>query len=463
MRYPLSLIILLLIIAQGMVASGEPASDTKPAADSLMQLTRDLQETAPTREEPHQDRASIALSLEMMANNGIKYEHSMLIKDTTYNLGLLQEGKRKLGSGDQFDSIWNDLDLGSLPSTDRSLQYLYEGAQSPDGGNKLLFTDQFSPPDTSQTLQYLYENGDDLRNDFVQVGQYSDTAIDLKWLSSATQMPGENYQGKTALMHENFKTLLGSTSNVIAATPLDISPDSYRLQSTQDVSLPGRKTDVSKKYALVIGINNYMYKKKLTNCVNDANAISDLLERYGYTILSLTDETNTKPTKETVMNALARIGKMKGADNTIIYYSGHGEVDDKGEFYMIPLDANNSYSSYICQEDLDKSTKDLKNVAIIIDACKSGAFKITEGEGRLVIASCRENEPSNEEWMGSLSVFTKNLKNAIEKDHESGNKLILQNIFVKAQEDTTKWTANPFTRQMPEIVLDSTGGTYYLN
>jgi hypothetical protein len=429
-----------------------------------MQLTRDIQETAPTSEEPSQDRASIGLSLEMMAINGIKYEHAMTSRDTTYNLGLLQDAKRELGSGEQFESIWNDLNMGhTLPNADKHLQFLYEGAQSPEGGNKLLFTDQHSLPDMGRTLQYLYENGDDLRNDFVQVGQYSDTAIDLMWLSSSSKMTAENHGAKTALINENLNALFDSTSNIIAATPLDISPDSYRLQSTQDVSLPGFKKRGSEKYALVIGINNYIYKRKLTNCVNDANAISRLLEKYGYTVISLTDEKNAKPTKDTVMDTLARIGMMKGADNTIIYYSGHGEVDDRGEFYMIPLDANNSYSSYISQKDLEKSTKDLKNLAIIIDACKSGAFKITEGEGRLVIASCRENEPSNEEWMGSLSVFTKNLRNAIEKDHESGNKLILQNVFMKAQRETMKWTANPFSRQMPEIVLDSTGGTYYLN
>jgi hypothetical protein len=448
-----------------MIASGEPGSAMISTTESLMKLTNDLQETAPTREEPYQDRASIGLSLEMMAINGINYEYSISSKDTTYNLELLQDGRRKSGSKKQVESIWNDLNLGSLPSKDNdgSVQYIYGGGKSRDEGNKLLFTEQFSPPDVGRTLQYLYENGDDLRNDFAQAGQYFDIGIDLMLLSGVKQMPSDNYQAKTASMHENFNALLGSTSNVIAAVPLDITPDSYRMQSTQDVSLPGTKTHSSKKYALVIGINNYIYKKKLTNCVNDANTISDLLERYGYNIISLTDENNEKPTKDSVMKTLDMIGKIKGADKTIIYYSGHGEVDDKGKFYMIPLDANNSYSSYISQEDLEKSTKDLKNLAIIIDACKSGAFKLAEGDGRLVIASCRENEPSNEEWMGSLSVFTKNLQNAIENDHESGNKLILQKIFADAQKETIKWTANPFTRQMPEIVFDSTGGTYYLN
>jgi len=540
--------ILFLIIAPWIIASGEQGSSVRSAADSLMLLANEYRDAAPRINESSKDtemnlsdsdiilnRASIGFSLGMLANNEIKSENKIMNSDPTYDLGLLLDGKKKIDSENFFYKSGNEFSNGIIaPSVDyrhsssdagsalqylyegtnsidksdkgraiytysssdtgrtlqylyertnslderdkdqavytysssdtgRTLQYLYEGTNSLDERDKDLFAYQYPQSDPGRTLQYLYENNGALRNDFKKGGQHSDTINDLGWLSTSTQEMPETYSRKITSTHANFDALLSSSSSTPAATPLDTPPDTYKREAILDTSLAEGNAHGSKKYALVIGINNYMYKKKLSNCVNDANAISKLLEKYGYKIIKLTDETNDKPTKNIVASALDKIGKKNEIGNVIIYYSGHGEVDEHGNFYLIPRDANSSFSSYIRQEDIDQYTKDLKNLAIIIDACNSGAFNITNEEGRLVIASCRENEPSNEEWLGSLSVFTKNLQRAIEQDHKSGNKLILQNIFKKAQEDTMKWTANPFTRQMPQIVLDSTGGTYYLN
>ena len=517
MRDLLSLVIIFLIIAPCTAASEEQNSSVGSAADSLMLLANEYQYAESKIDESSKDtgmnlsnsdiilkKASIGSSLGMLANNGIASENYTVNSDPIYDLGLLLDGEKKIDSKDPIYSNWIEFSKGfiapsinyghSSSDTDRALQYLYEGTYSLDDSNKdrtvytyspsdtgknlqylyegtysldnsdkNLFDHQYSQSDPGRTLQYIYENKDALRNDFNKDGQYSDTINNLGWLSTSKQELPETYGGKTAPTNANLDALLSNSSNTLAAKPLDISPDIYKREAIRGVSLDGPKAHGSKKFALVIGINNYLYKKSLNNCVNDADAISKLLERYGYTVTKLTDGANNKPNKNTVASAMAKIGKKNEIGDVIIYYSGHGEVDEHGNFYLIPRDANSSFSSYISQEDIDQYTKDLKNLAIIIDACNSGAFNITNEAGRLVIASCRENEPSNEEWLGSLSVFTKNLQQAIEQDHESGNKLILQNIFRKAQEDTMKWTSNPFTRQMPQIVLDSTGGTYYLN
>jgi hypothetical protein len=222
------------------------------------------------------------------------------------------------------------------------------------------------------------------------------------------------------------------------------------------------KGEYPKNYAVVVGINSYMDWNGLNSPVNDAREISEILEACGYEVLELTDETEMKPTKENILRAALDDIKTKQDDgNIIFYFSGHGVRGEDGTFYLVPQDAkSNDLSSCISELELRGYLRDLDNLAVIIDACNSGDLEIAD-EGQLVLTSSKKDEPSNEEWFGSLSVFTYNLCKAIEEEMLSNRNISLSKCFYRARNDTVRWSSWRLVSQTPEII-DFTGGNYYI-
>jgi hypothetical protein len=217
-------------------------------------------------------------------------------------------------------------------------------------------------------------------------------------------------------------------------------------------------------YAIVIGIDNYVDRRSLHSSVNDANMFAAMLEMYGYRVTKITDETPFKPTKYNILEgALAEIENNKeDCGNVIIYFSGHGDMDAKGNYFLLPQDANGSESTYISKDELNNHIKDIKNLAIIIDACNSGALGDLASRDQLILASSEAEEPSNEEWMGSQSVFTKNLCDAIRNEMALKGRVQLQKCFAEAQSNTIRWGNTRFLSQTPNLT-DRTSGEFYLN
>jgi hypothetical protein len=80
----------------------------------------------------------------------------------------------------------------------------------------------------------------------------------------------------------------------------------------------------------------------------------------------------------------------------------------------------------------------------------------------LVIALSKENEPSNEAWMGPLSVFTYNLCSAVQDEASSGGRILLQSCFERARQGTVEWSSSRLLSQTPSII-DGTNGRFYLS
>lgn len=226
-----------------------------------------------------------------------------------------------------------------------------------------------------------------------------------------------------------------------------------------------KKGNEKKNFAIVIGIDEYKDRRPLRTSVNDANTMADLLKSHGYEVRILTDETPCPPTKDNILKvALAEMKQKKDeVDNALIYFSGHGYLDRDGNYYLIPKDANGATSTYISEEELNQYIKDIKNLAIIIDACNSGALFDVTAEGQLLLASSKTNEPSNEEWLGSLSVFTQNLCKAINEEARKGSKIILQNCFYEAYKSTIQWSNGHLLSQTPVLNDMTPNKIYYLN
>jgi uncharacterized caspase-like protein len=159
--------------------------------------------------------------------------------------------------------------------------------------------------------------------------------------------------------------------------------------------------------------------------------------------------------------ALKEMTLKNSKGNIVFYFSGHGIKDINNTFYLIPQDANGDKSSYISEYELKQYMSDLENLAIILDVCNGGGLRESIAKGQVMIASSRDNEPSNEEWIGNLSVFTQSLINAIKDERKRSDKILLQDCYYRAYDETVRWSRGHLLSQTPMLV-DLTDGKYYL-
>lgn len=184
-----------------------------------------------------------------------------------------------------------------------------------------------------------------------------------------------------------------------------------------------------KKIALVIGIDYVGTNVSLQGCVNDAEAIKDVLhDKLGFEeIILLTDHTPTKPTKHNIMKALVHLVDRSWDDDVRefwISYAGHGsykldtsgDEDDQRDECLVPLDWRQSGK---IDDDTLNHTLGLMNpacnISVVVDACHSSTmldlpFRYLPGKQRNVeenaachikcnvvcLSACRDTQTAGE-------------------------------------------------------------------
>lgn len=241
--------------------------------------------------------------------------------------------------------------------------------------------------------------------------------------------------------------------------------DNFGFDGSSEVS----HAPAPKNYAVVVGINHCSDRRgDLHASVNDAQEMASLLGLYGYEVILLTDNTVDKPTKHNILDgALAEIRSKPNRGKVVVYFSGHGEMDGNGDFYLIPQipkSADGDTSSYISKEELSQGIKDIKDLSLIVDACYSEELKDVIGDGQSLFASSKNDEPSNEDWIEPGSMFTYNLCEAIkERPKWGGDEIPFQECFSKAREETLKSSSKYRLSQTPISYAKKNGRLYCLN
>lgn len=97
-----------------------------------------------------------------------------------------------------------------------------------------------------------------------------------------------------------------------------------------------------KRWAVIIGINDYKNWPKLVDAVNDARSVKGRLEKRGFEIIYLENQAATRDRITRVLwDELP--GKLEWDDLVLVFFSGHSDteiIDDTTEMgYMIPVDA----------------------------------------------------------------------------------------------------------------------------
>jgi hypothetical protein len=143
-------------------------------------------------------------------------------------------------------------------------------------------------------------------------------------------------------------------------------------------------------HALVIGINDYKLLRPLKTANNDAKEIARALStEYGFKTTLLLNAS-----RYDILSALNTLReRLTDKDNLLIYYAGHGELDQKNQRgYWLPVDAQpGNTSNWISNIDLSDilNLMAVKHLLVVADSCYAATLT-RSSSGRLEAAMTEE-------------------------------------------------------------------------
>ena len=172
------------------------------------------------------------------------------------------------------------------------------------------------------------------------------------------------------------------------------------------------------KWALVIGVDKCKALGELKVCAADARAVKELLEKAGYNVNLLADDTDdfaNWPTIGSIRRGIGGLAEVAGHGDTIlVFFSGHGVTRD-GEGYLVPTDGDRDQSVALSWVKAKLNASPAEAKVLILDACHAGAAKGVNGiapshTARNKIAmllSCKGGQVSWPDGKSGHSVFTR--------------------------------------------------------
>lgn len=203
-------------------------------------------------------------------------------------------------------------------------------------------------------------------------------------------------------------------------------------------------------YLLVIAIDDYEHCPKLSNCVKDAQAVIEVLtQKYRFDPAHVITYFDRQATEKSLTDILRNLrDKIKPEDSLVIYFSGHGEIDDDIGFW-IPVEAEvGAYYNFI-PTDIIKRYLDKINsfhTFMIVDACFSGAlftnFRSTSygyenRKSRWGLSASHSKEKALDGQPGDNSPFAKSLLFELKNNKDSiGVQKLAANVIDRVQRAT---------------------------
>ncbi len=210
-------------------------------------------------------------------------------------------------------------------------------------------------------------------------------------------------------------------------------------------------------YALIVGIDDYQDKsiRPLDYAVTDAEAISNLIQNFGFPEENITVLKNKEATRRNFIREFTELSeKTEKDDRILVYWAGHGETRPVGlgdEGYLLPYDTERDGLAYTALSmnrisELSRYPK-AKHQLFLIDACYGGLAASTRSAGansksrdfmldKMTLASARQiitaggkDQQVVESPKWRHSAFTKSLLEALDekKADFNGDALITAN------------------------------------
>ena len=225
---------------------------------------------------------------------------------------------------------------------------------------------------------------------------------------------------------------------LITAEPSVNLAHSYRLlppNSTlplhcQPLRLPYTGTYTRRRYSYVLNLtNNYHHLPQLKTARHDAARVADILQNYyNFSVNLLVDAKRSE-----ILLALNRFRKkLHKDDNLLIYYAGHGWLDDQAdEGYWLPIDAESDNDiHWISNSSITSKLKAInaKHILVVADSCYSGKlsrglhishrnpnffYRISRKKARSVLSSGGLEPVIDSGGSGNHSVFASALLKAL--------------------------------------------------
>lgn len=292
-------------------------------------------------------------------------------------------------------------------------------------------------------------DNDVLANIFItptQSGSKVSVGIGLRQRRSSTGLIPRTQAPPTAVrlgLAKFWKTFTDELRTAHANVVIDrkISSESAPIALSSSLS----EIEFGRYFALIIGNNGYEKFPDLKLAATDARAVARvLLEDYGFENTLMINATRLE-----VIDALADFRReLKFGDSLLIYYAGHGLIDDiTKEGYWLPVDAKtDSPGNWISTNEISTMVQAIraKHVMVIADSCYSGTL-LRAAPAQLKTASKRISwikrmlgkrartaltsgglEPVLDSGGGNHSVFTGAVISAL---HENSEVLEGQRLF----------------------------------
>lgn len=246
-----------------------------------------------------------------------------------------------------------------------------------------------------------------------------------------------------------------------------------------EIDEEGTPINVGKRYALVIGINDYNDStiSDLSKARNDAKAMGKILKELGQfdQVFVMTDDilkndlNHLYPTKLNIEEKVESILRfITPEDMIVIYFSGHGISDFDENGYLLTVDtvADKKFTTSLKIDWIVKKfqEKKIKKSLLILDACRDILYtsksavrdsireKIyTEAEVAATFYSTKSGYFSYEDDESDYGVFTKNLIYGMEgKADENGDGVVsFGELQIFVEKAVRQWSLNKNKQQKP--------------
>jgi TPR repeat protein len=259
--------------------------------------------------------------------------------------------------------------LGVKQSYEKAIEY-YQQAISSDPDEFFAYTN----------LGRLYESGLGVEQDDVMARIYFKEAFNLGDIEAGNHLARFLSEGvggkgdKSAAIKILEEVAKGSTEYALKK---DIETHDAQTQKAREMLAALRpkleespELNFGNYHALIIGNSDYAFLNDLKTAANDAQQVARILENaYGFNVKLLLDASR-RDIKKT-LNGFRKTLTLN--DNFLIYYAGHGVLDEETEEgYWQPVDSeSDDNSQWIPTSNITKDLKAFKsnNILVIADSC----------------------------------------------------------------------------------------------
>ncbi len=233
-----------------------------------------------------------------------------------------------------------------------------------------------------------------------------------------------------------------------------------------------------RRWAVLIGVNRYVDQAGIGNlkyCVGDMKLLYQTLTspKGGFdrrNVLLMTDgarEPIHRPTRDNLVTQIPLwLEQARPEDDVLIAFSGHG-IFEAGKGYLLPSSARitNLRLTAIPLETVREwmDACKAKRKILILDCCHAGAGKapdkmdsrfmseIEKGEGFVRLASCRQNQKSNEDDQVGHGVFAYYLCEGLRgaADYDRDGRIDVDEAYRYAYDQVRVWAHRKGLRQNP--------------